>query len=428
LEKAQGIIGFAPFLVCSFKIVHNMKNDSFTHSSDHTASKEFITLMAMLMSVVAISIDAMLPTLGIIGEALHVTHPNQSQYIISSIFVGMALGQLICGPLSDALGRKRLLYGTLALYLVGSVICLFSKTLEMMLFGRFVQGLGVAGPYISCMSIIRDKFSGRMMARIMSLVMMIFIMVPVVAPAIGQAIVLMLPWYYIFVLYIIYALAAFVWSWLRLEETLPPQYRTPFTRKTIMAGTKTVLTNARTVGYTVCMGCCFGALIGDLNSARQIFQIQYGVGEMFVVYFGLQALAFGASSLMNSRWVERLGMRYICARALMVMVITSAIFLALHMFIPITFPMFFFYGVIELFCIGLLFGNLNALALEPMGHIAGIASAIIGALSNLIAIIFGTLIGQMYDGSLLPLLTGFTVLGIIAWLIMVAIDNWCYTD
>src|SRR5690606_15045635 len=139
----------------------------------------------------AISIDAMLPALGIIGEALHVTHPNQAQYIISSIFAGMAIGQLICGPLSDALGRKRLLYGTLALYLVGSVICLFSKTIDMMLFGRFVQGLGVAGPYISCMSIIRDKFSGRMMARIMSLVMMIFITVPVVAPAIGQAIVLM---------------------------------------------------------------------------------------------------------------------------------------------------------------------------------------------------------------------------------------------
>lgn len=381
--------------------------------------KEFIVMMAVLMSVVAISIDAMLPALGVIGKALEITHPNQAQYIISSIFIGMAIGQLICGPLSDALGRKKVLYGGLSLYLAGSAICLASTNIGIMLIGRFIQGLGVAGPYISCMSIIRDKFSGRLMAKVMSLVMMIFIMIPVIAPALGQTIIMLSSWQYIFVLYIFYALGIMAWITFRLEETLPPQQRVPFRLSTIIAGTKTVLTNRQTIAYTTCMGCMFGALIGDLNSAQQIFQVQFGVGEMFVVYFGLQALAFGVSSLMNSRWVERLGMRYICLRALTVMSASSIIFLAIHFIVPIQFWMFFVYGVILLLCVGLLFGNLNALALEPMGHIAGIASAIIGALSNFIAIPIGTVIGQLYDGTLIPMVTGFSILGISALVIMI---------
>lgn len=334
-----------------------------THIPHPPVSKEFIALMAILMSVVAISIDAMLPALGIIGEALGVTHPNQAQYIISAIFIGMAVGQLICGPLSDALGRKKILYGGLSLYLAGSVVCLASSTLELMLVGRVIQGLGVAGPYVSCMSIIRDRFSGRPMARVMSLVMMIFIMVPVIAPAIGQTIVSLFSWQAIFVMYIVYALGIMAWIAFRLQETLHPQDRIPFRLATILSGTKTVLTNRKTVCYTLCMGFMFGALIGDLNSAQQIFQVQFGVGEMFVVYFGLQALAFGASSLLNARMVERLGMRYICQRALAVMVGASLIFLVMHFLMPITFAMFFIYGVVSLFCVGLLFGNLNALAM-----------------------------------------------------------------
>lgn len=392
--------------------------DMNTAIESYTASKEFIVLMAVLMSVVAISIDAMLPALGVIGEALNVSHANQAQYIISSIFAGMCVGQLISGPLSDALGRKKVLYGSLALYLVGSAICLGASTIEVMLAGRFVQGLGVSGPYVSCMSIVRDKFSGRQMARVMSLVMMIFIMVPVIAPALGQSILAVSSWQAIFVLYLIYALAVMAWITFRLEETLAPEHRIPFSLANIIGGARTVLSNRQTVGYTLCMGCIFGALIGDLNSAQQVFQGQFGVGKMFVVYFGLQALAFGASSMLNARWVEKLGMRYICQRALAVMTVSSVLFLALHFVMPIHFWMFFLYGVVLLFCVGLLFGNLNALALEPMGHMAGIATAIIGAVSTAIAITLGTFIGQMYDGTLIPLLCGFAGLGMLAWFFM----------
>lgn len=387
-----------------------------------TTSKEFIALMAVLMSVVAISIDAMLPVLGMIGEALNVSHPNQAQYIISGIFTGMALGQLVAGPLSDTMGRKPVLYVSLLIYLVGGVICLTANSIEVMLIGRFVQGLGVSGPYISCMSIVRDRYEGRTMARIMSLIMTIFIMVPVFAPALGQAVVMVTSWRYIFVLYIAYAIIVLLWIAFRLEETLPKAERIPFKFTSILQGAKTVLTNRQTLCYTLCMSCMFGALIGDLNSAQQVFQVQYGVGEMFVVYFGLQALVFGAASLVNSGWVEKLGMRYICLRALGVMTLISFAFFGLHFIATIHFWIFFMWGVVVFFCVGLLFGNLNALALEPMGHIAGIASAIIGATSNVIALMLGTIIGQLYDGTLIPLSLGFALLGLIGWVVMLVAE------
>lgn len=372
--------------------------------------KEFIVLMAVLMSVVAISIDAMLPALGVIGEDLQVTHPNQAQYIISFIFSGMAIGQLICGPLSDALGRKTILYGSLLLYLVGSLVCFFADSIGVMLAGRFLQGLGVSGPYVASVSIIRDKFSGRSMARIMSLVMMIFIMVPALAPSLGQAILMVASWHYIYVMYIAYALVVLAWVTLRLEETLAPEHRIPFKFKTIAQSAWTVLRNRTTVVYMLCAGCVFGSLIGYLNSCRQVFQEQYAVGDMFAVYFGGLALSIGAASMVNARLVEKLGMRYISVRATVSILLLTGGLLALHSVMDIELWMFLIYAALLLFCFGLLFGNLNALAMEPMGDLAGIASAIIGSVSSFIAITLGTSIGQMYDGTLVPVLTGFIVL------------------
>ncbi|PIR32091.1 MAG: Bcr/CflA family drug resistance efflux transporter [Alphaproteobacteria bacterium CG11_big_fil_rev_8_21_14_0_20_44_7] len=394
------------------------------NNQNKTASdKEFIVLMALLMSVVAISIDAMLPALGVIGKALEVSHPNQAQYIISSVFIGLAIGQLISGPLSDAVGRKKALFLALSLYLLGSVICFLSGNIELMLFGRFVQGLGASGPYVACMSIVRDKYSGRHMARVMSLVMMIFITVPIIAPALGQGILLLASWRYIFALYILYSSLVMVWVAFRLEETLPEENRIAFNLSNITSGIKTVFSNRQTVCYTICMGLIFGALIGDLNSAQQIFQGQFGVGKMFVVYFGLQALAFGVSSLVNSQLVEKFGMRYLSVRAIAIMTILSALFLLAHYFVDIQFWMFFLYGMALLFCFGILFGNLNALALEPMGDIAGLASAIIGSSSSVIAIISGTIIGQMYDGTLIPIVSGFLILGMLSWGVMFFFDK-----
>lgn len=387
------------------------------------SEKEFILLMAVLMSVVAISIDALLPSLGVIGKYFKIQDVNQTQYIISAIFAGMAVGQLISGSLSDAYGRRAVLFITLAVYALGSVICLFATSLNMMLVGRVVQGLGVSGPYISCMSIVRDKYSGRVMAKIMSLIMTIFICVPIFAPALGQLILSVASWQFIFGFYIFYAASVSLWIYLRLEETLAPENRVTFNLKNMIHGFREVFSSRNTMLYTICMGLVFGCLIGDLNSARQIFQEQFGVGKMFVVYFGLQALVFGFSSYANSKLVEKYGMHYLCEYGLKIIAVISALFLIAHLLIEIKFWMFFLFGAVLLFCVGLLFGNLNALSLEPMGHIAGLASAIIGSFSSIISIFLGTIIGQLYNGTLVPLLSGFLLFSVTGYILMVLTEK-----
>jgi DHA1 family bicyclomycin/chloramphenicol resistance-like MFS transporter len=382
--------------------------------SSNRGSAEFVALMAVMMSVVAISIDAMLPALGIISDDLGLTDPNQAQFIISSIFAGMAVGQLICGPLSDALGRKRVIYVTIVLYLIGSVVCVLAGSIETLLIGRFLQGLGVSGPYVSTMSIVRDKYSGSAMGRVMSLVMMIFIMVPAVAPSLGEAILSFASWRYIFGMFIVYALAVMVWVTIRLEETLPPEKRISFSIAHMVTGATAVFSHRRTVCYMVASALIFGGMTGYLNSSQQIFQEHFGVGKAFALYFGGLALTFGVSSLSNSRIVERLGMQRIVGIAFAAIVVCSAIFLGVNLLMPATLWMFVTYVACIFFCMGFLFGNLNALAMEPMGHIAGIASAIIGSTASVISICLGTLIGQLYNDTVIPMTIGFLVLGSLA--------------
>lgn len=391
--------------------------------SRNVGTKEFTVLMAVLMSIVAISIDAMLPALGIIGADLQVMHQNHVQYVVSFIFIGMTIGELVCGPLSDAIGRKKVLYLGIGFYLAGSIICFLAPSFTTLLVGRFIQGLGVSGPYVSTMSIVRDKYSGREMARVMSLVMMIFIMVPAIAPTLGQGILFLASWRYIFLLYIIYSVVVGLWLFLRLDETLAPENRIPFKWSSILHGFKEVIKNRITIGYTVCVGLIFGSLIGYLNSCQQIFQVQFNTGALFTVYFGCLALVFGVSSLVNSKFVEKLGMRYICYRAALILIAASFVFLGINLVLEVKLWMFLTYVGTLFFCFGLMFGNLNSIAMEPMGHIAGIASAVIGAISSAIAIPLGAIIGQLYNNTLVPIAAGFLILGILSILAMRYADH-----
>ena len=274
------------------------------------------------MSVVAISIDAMLPALGYIGSDLGVTNHNQAQYIISILFAGMAIGQLIYGPMSDSLGRKKVLYTGLVFYALGSVLCYLSHDLQQMLIGRFIQGFGIASPYISTMAIIRDKYAGRDMARVMSLVMVIFILVPCIAPTLGQAIITFSSWREIFIMYLVMIAAMFTYIFFKLEETLLPENRVKFSIGNLVHGFKEVLRNRHTVGYTICMGLVFGSFMGYLNSSQQIFQVQFNTGKLFTLYFGLLAFLFGVSSFVNSYFVNKLGMRHICLRGMIATIIS----------------------------------------------------------------------------------------------------------
>jgi MFS transporter, DHA1 family, multidrug resistance protein len=392
--------------------------------SRHTISTtEFTILIALLMSIIAISIDALLPALGVIRQDLSILEDNKAQLIISAIFLGMAIGQLIAGPMSDATGRKKVLYVGVSLFLVGSVICLFAQDLNTLLLGRFIQGLGVSGPYVSAMSVVRDQYSGSQMAKIMSIVMLIFMGVPAIAPSLGQGIMLIADWRSIFIFYVAYALLITSWIFLRLEETLPPEKRIAFSTSSFIDGFKEVLTNRITTGYTLSMGLFFGSMIGYLNSSQQIFQVQFNTGKMFTVYFGLLALLFGAASLGNSFVVEKMGMRRIAQLAVKGMMLASAIFLGLHYLIEIQLWMFLVFAGFIFFCFGFIFGNINAIAMEPMGHVAGIAAAIIGSVSSIIALVIGTAIGQAYDNTLIPVTCGFLVLSSLACITMYLADR-----
>jgi len=392
------------------------------HSS-RISPREFTLLVALLMSIVAISIDALLPALGIISTDIVMAYPNQAQLIISALFLGMAIGQLICGPLSDAIGRKKVLYSGILLFLAGSLICFVAQDINTLLLGRFIQGLGVSGPYVSAISIVRDKYAGREMAKVMSLVMMIFIMVPAIAPSLGQGILLFASWRYIFVLYIGYSILIGLWIFLRLEETLPKEKRIPLSITGFMDGFKEVIFNHSTMCYTLCMGLFFGSFVGYLNSSQQIFQVQFGVGKLFTVYFGILALMFGAASLFNSQLVEKWGMHFISYRAVISIIFSSGLFLGLHTLCDIQLWMFMVYAAVLFFCFALVFGNINAMAMEPMGHVAGIASAVIGAVSSIISMLIGTAIGQLYNNTLIPVTLGFLVMTTLALGLMKLADH-----
>ncbi|RYZ78799.1 MAG: MFS transporter, partial [Moraxellaceae bacterium] len=287
-------------------------------------SREFALLMALLMSIVSFSIDAILPALGQIGLGMQVSNPNHVQWVITFIFAGMTLGQLIAGPLSDAIGRKRILFAGIAIYFVGSLLCYLTQQFEWFLLGRFIQGVGVAGPYVAAISVVRDKYSGAQMARVMSLIMMVFMVAPAIAPAIGQVVIHLAGWREIFLLYILYALIVGGWIALRLEETLKPQQRIPLKVAAFQQGFKQVVSHRTTMSYLLCTGLCFGGFIGYLGSSQQIFMQQFGQsGTRFSLYFALLAALMGIASFVNARLVARVGMRRICMTAMLVISLVS---------------------------------------------------------------------------------------------------------
>jgi len=382
---------------------------------------EFVALMATLTALVAVSIDMVLPALPAIGATLGVERANDNQLIVSLLFLGFGLGQLFYGPLSDATGRKPAAYVGLALFTLGCMLALLARTFPLMLVGRFLQGVGVAGPRTITLALVRDRFEGRAMARVMSLIMGVFILVPIVAPAIGQAILGVFGWRAIFGVYLAMGLIASIWFAVRQEETLPPARRMPFSLARMAGATREVVTNRKSIGYTIASGYVFGAFLGYLTSAQQILQEQYALGTQFPLYFAMLAVAIGGASFVNAGLVVRYGMRALSNWSLRGICIVSVLFTAIAstgsghppLWMLMTYLMVVFFGI------GLLFGNLNALAMQPLGHIAGTGAAVVGATSMLISLVLGTWIGQSYNGTVLPLVAGFAVLSacsiIAAW-------------
>jgi len=372
------------------------------------------------MSLMALAIDAMLPALDLIGLSLGVEDPNDNQLIISSLFLGMAMGLMLYGPISDSYGRKITIYLGVSIFLIGDVISILSDDFSLMIIGRLCQGFGAAACRVITIAMIRDRFDGPKMAKVMSLIMMVFIMVPVLAPSVGQVILLFASWRAIFFLLLAFALIGVIWLHLRQPETLAIEKRLPFSLSVIGQGISETLKHPQSRTYTIAAGIMFGAFIGYLSSAQQILQIQYQLGSTFSLYFGFLALAIGMASFANSKLVMIFSMEKLCIIALTLISLLSLLFyfyashyngqpplVALMSYLSLTF-----------FCLGILFGNFNTLALHPLGHIAGVATSVISTLQTLLSVMVGYIVGQAYDGGVLPLVGGFLICGAITLLLM----------
>ncbi len=375
---------------------------------------EFVPLVGLLMSLVALAIDAMLPALPAIGSDFGVSRPNDVQLVIMSLFLGLGIGQLLFGPLSDSIGRKPAVHAGLVLFMIGCLVSIFAPTFEVMIAGRVLQGIGVAGPRIVTMALVRDQYEGRMMARLMSFAMAVFIMVPTIAPALGQGLLILGGWRAIFVTFLVISAIVFAWFALRQPETLPTDRRRPFSPRAIGQAVGEILRIRPAIGYTIATGFVFAPFVAYLGSAQQVFQDSYGTGALFPLYFGVLALSFGAGSIVNGRLVMKYGMRRLSKLA------AAAIALISLVACPVAFafdglPPFWLlmcYLLSVFVSVSLLFGNLNALAMEPLGHIAGIGAAVIASLATFISVPLGGLVGQGFDGTMYTLIGAFAVSGL----------------
>jgi DHA1 family bicyclomycin/chloramphenicol resistance-like MFS transporter len=381
--------------------------------------------MALMTSLIALSVDMMLPALTLMGEELGSATANDNQLIIALLFLGLAIGQLIYGPLSDSVGRKIAAYLGYSIFFVGCLVCLLAENFTAMLIGRFLQGLGLGGPRIMSIAIVRDQYVGREMAKVISFVMAVFILVPMLAPALGQAILLFSHWNMIFVVLFGLGLISFAWFLIRQPETLLPANRQPFSLTNIRHNIVVVCKNKYVMAYTISAGIVFGSFMAYLNSVQQILQGLYSLGTDFAMYFAFIAAGIGLASVVNGALVMRFGMHKISYFALTWLGVASIIFLTIAWQYDGVPPLWqlMSYFMLALFCVGLLFGNLNALAMEPLGKMAGIGASVIGFVSSMLSVPIGVFIGSSFNGTIIPMLIGFVVCSITALIIMLSVRN-----
>ncbi len=376
---------------------------------------EFIALMAFLMALNALAIDIMLPGLQEIGAALNVENENHRQYVVSAYLIGFGFAQLFYGPIADRFGRRIPMIFGLAIYVVSSLAVVFVPSFESLLLLRFIQGIGSAATRVITVSIVRDVFGGRQMAEVMSLIMMVFMVIPVVAPGTGQVIMLFGDWHWIFVFMAVIAVIVGVWMYVRLPETLAPADVRPFTVKVIFDGFRIVLTDRVALCYTIASTFIFGALFGFINSAQQVYVGIYGLGVWFPVAFAAVALFMALSSFVNAKLVGRFGMRKLSHGSLLGFIAINLIWLVVQVLGPQPMPFFLFIAFFSLamFQFGWIGSNFNSLAMEPLGHVAGTASSVLGFMGTIGGSIIGAAIGQAFDGTALPMVAGFFVVSVI---------------
>lgn len=380
---------------------------------------EFVALIAMMFASIAFSIDAMLPALPQMGAELSPLAPENAALIVSVFVAGMGLGTFFTGPLSDAYGRRPVMVVGAALYIISAGIAAFSESIEVMLIARLFQGIGGAGPRVVAVAVIRDLFSGRQMAQIVSIVMMIFTLVPAFAPALGALIIATSSWRGIFVAFIIFSVTSMVWMLVRLPETLKPEHRRPLRFALIWAAVREMFAHPVVRLSIFTQTLAMAMLFVTLMLVQPIYAEVYDRADNFPYWFGLVALIAGMSNLANALLVVRLGMQRLIRWTLAAQILLSGCFVLFDLGAS---PYGFVFFIIWQTCLfaqaGLTLGNLNALAMEPMGHIAGMAASVIGAVSTVIAALIASPIGTMFNGTTRPLTVSVLVMALLAFFLM----------
>ncbi len=361
-----------------------------------TSLREFVFLMAGLMSVVAMGVDGMLPALAEMRVDLAVAQASDMQYVVLVLFLGLSAGQLVCGPAADRYGRKPVIAVGFAIFVVGCVVSSLATSLGMMLIGRVIQGLGAAAPRVVSMAMVRDRYEGRELARVNSFVTTTFILVPMIAPSIGQVVTWVFGWRAIFLFFAGIGLCSTVWLLWRQAETLPKNKRQPLSFKGVGRAFHECISHPDSWPFVVALGLVFSPLFAYLGNAQHIFGVLYGQPVWFPVLFGALASTVGLASLVNAKWVMRWGSHRLVGNALLVLSGLAITYGLMRWWWPEIDQLVVTYVWMGMsfFTFGLLFGNLMALSLQPLGHMAGVASALMSTLTNLIATAIGAAIGH----------------------------------
>ncbi|MDE4190061.1 MFS transporter [Phaeobacter gallaeciensis] len=389
--------------------------------SNPMSKGEFIALIAMMFATIAFSIDAMLPALPEIGATLSPDNINRAQLIITSFVLGMGIGTFFTGPISDAFGRKPVIFGGVILYIISAAAAWAAQSLELALLARVTMGLGAAGPRVVAMAVVRDLYSGREMARVVSIAMMIFTLVPAVAPMLGSVIIAFSSWRGIFAAFAAFALIIALWMGVRLPETLERQDRRPVRPALMAAALKEMVTHP-TVRLSIIAQClCLGMLFTMITLVQPAYDVVFDRAESFPFWFFGVALVAGTGSLLNAVLVVRLGMRRMVTWALASQIGLASAMLVLES-MPldnsVAFGLFVAWQTSVFFMAGVTLGNLNAMGMEPMGHIAGMAASVMGAISTVVAAAIAAPVGLLFDGSLLPLTAGILIMAFLGFLVM----------
>ena len=385
------------------------------------STAEFVAIMAMLVATVAISIDGMLPALSIIADELTPLRPNNAQMILSFFVAGMAAGTLIVGPLSDSFGRKPIIYYGASLYIFSSAVCVLSTSLEVILISRFLQGVGASAPRVVAQALVRDFYKGREMARISSFIMIIFALVPAIAPLLGSFVMLAFNWRFIFLVFIAFVAVSTMWMAFRIDESVTKKKRIEFNLKQVALAFKEVLSNQMILTSIITLVFAYGILFIGIFLIQPVFEQVFNRAATFPYWFATIALLAASSSYVNARLVRKLGMRMLTSIAFRAQVCFSALVFLVYWLGYFEGQFGFFCFLIWMFSIffqaGLTMGNLTALAMEPVGHIAGTAASLVSAIATIGSVLLAAIVGQFFDGTPAAMIAGvalFATLGAIS--------------